>query len=183
MSSDTALLIIDTQVGLMKDAYQRDAILEKIALLLEQARNSGVPVLYVQHSEDYEEGLKWGTPNWEIHPAIAPRQGEVIIHKESPDSFHRTTLQEELEKQDIKRLVIVGGQTEYCVDSTVRRSVAEGYDVLLVSDAHTTYDSRTLTAAQIIDFVNGNLKGFWAGEHRVDVKPTNEIALSDFVQA
>jgi len=177
MSKDTALVVIDAQMGVVGEAYQHDRILENIRLLLDRARSSGTPVLYVQHIE--QGGMEPGTPLWQIHPAITPHEGEPAIQKESPDSFYETRLQEELEARGIKRLVITGGQTQYCVDTTVRRAVAQGYDVLLASDAHTTDDSQTLPAEQIIAFYNETLNGFWAGEHRVRVQPTSEIHFAE----
>jgi nicotinamidase-related amidase len=41
-------------------------------------------------------------------------------------------------------------QTEYCVDSACRAAAALGYRSVLVSDAHTTFDTSVLSAAQII---------------------------------
>jgi nicotinamidase-related amidase len=175
MSTDTALLVIDVQVNLMKDAYHRDDILRTIGLLLDRARASATQVMYVQHNDDPGGDLETDTPGWQIHPAVAPRAGEVVIQKASPDGFHQTRLQEELEARGIKRLVVVGGQTEYCVDTTARRAVSQGYDVLLVSDAHTTFDSKTLTAEQIIAFYNHASNGFWAGDHVLRVRPASEI--------
>jgi nicotinamidase-related amidase len=86
-------------------------------------------------------------------------------------------LQAELEKRGITRLVITGGQTQYCVDTSVRRAAAQGYDVVLASDAHTTDDSETLPAEKIVAFYNETLNGFWAGEHQVKVQPAHEIEL------
>ncbi|HEX6557725.1 MAG TPA: isochorismatase family protein, partial [Ktedonobacteraceae bacterium] len=98
--------------------------------------------------------------------------------KEAPDSFHETRLQEELAARGIKRLVIAGAQTQMCIDSTVRRAVADGYDVLLAGDAHTTDDSETLPAEKIVAFFNETLDGFWAGEHKVKVQPASEIQFA-----
>ncbi len=116
---------------------------------------------------------------WQIHPAVTPHEGEPVIQKESPDSFHATCLQEELEARGIKRLVITGGQTQYCVDTTVRRAASQGYDVVLVSDAHTTEDSETLPAKQMIAFSNETLNGFRAGQHKVQVQPASEIHFAE----
>ena len=173
MSTDTALVVIDAQIGVVGEAYHHDEVLENIHLLLERARSSGTPVLYVQHNEPVY--MEQGMPMWQIHPTVTPHEGEPVIQKESPDSFHKTSLQEELAARGIKRLVITGGQTQYCVDTTVRRAVAQGYDVLLASDAHTTEDSETLPAEQIIAFYNETLNGFWAGERKVRVQPASEI--------
>lgn len=175
MSTDTALVVIDFQVGVVGEAHRRDEVLSNINLLLDRARSSGTPVIYVQHNERAGYQLEPGTPLWQIHPAIAPREGEPVVQKESPDSFHETCLQTELEARGIKRLVITGAQTQYCVDTTVRRAVAQGYNVLLASDAHTTDDSESLPAEKIIAFYNETLNGFWAGEHRVRLRPASEI--------
>ncbi|HVB21723.1 MAG TPA: cysteine hydrolase family protein [Ktedonobacteraceae bacterium] len=177
MSTDTALVVIDAQIGVVGEAYHRDEVLENIQMLLGRARSSGTPILYVQHNEPVYMGP--GMPMWQIHPAVTPLDGEPVIQKESPDSFHETRLQEELAARSIKRLVITGGQTQYCVDTTVRRAVAQGYDVVLASDAHTTEDSETLPAEQIIAFYNETLNGFWAGKRKVRVQPASEIQFAE----
>ena len=176
MSTNTALLVIDVQAGVVGDAAShREEVLSNIKLLLERARSSGTPVIYVQHNDPW---MEVGTPDWEILPAVKPRAGEPAIRKEAPDSFHETRLQEELAARGIKRLVIAGAQTQMCIDSTVRRAVADGYDVLLAGDAHTTDDSETLPAEKIVAFFNETLDGFWAGEHKVKVQPTSEIQFA-----
>lgn len=179
MSTDTALVVIDAQIGVVAEAYHRDEVLDNINLLLDRARTSGTPVIYVQHNGPKGDELETGMPKWPIHPAIAPRDGEPVVQKKSPDSFHETQLQAELQSRGIKRLVITGGQTQYCVDTTVRRAVAQGYDVILVSNAHTTEDSDTLTADRIIAFYNETLNGFWAGKHMVRVRPAGEIRFTE----
>ncbi len=174
MSSDSALVVVDVQVGLMREAYQKDEVLQRIASLLEQARASSTPVIYVQHNEPGGE-LEPYTPDWQIHPTVQPRADEPVVQKTAPDAFYQTSLQEELEARGIKRLVITGVQTEYCVAATAQRAVAQGFDVLLVSDAHTTFDSKTLTAEQIIAFYNAASNGFWAGDHVIRVKASSDI--------
>lgn len=177
MGTDTALLVIDVQVNLMKDAYRRDEVLRTIGLLLDRARASATPVVYVQHNDEPGGDLETNTPGWQIHPAVTPHADEVVVQKASPDGFYQTSLQEELQVRGIKRLVVVGGQTEYCVDTTARRAVSQGYDVLLVSDAHTTFDNEILSAEQIIALYNHASNGFWAGDHVVRVRPASEIVF------
>lgn len=174
MSNDTALVVIDAQVGLMRDAHCKDEVLQHIAALLEQARASATPVIYVQHDEPGGE-LEPHTPDWQIHPSIEPQAGETVVRKTAPDAFYQTSFQAELEARGIKRLVITGMQTEVCVAATARRAVAQNFDVLLVNDAHTTYDSKTLTAAQIIAFTNASSDGFWAGDHVIRARAASDI--------
>jgi len=100
-----------------------------------------------------------------------------ICRKE--ESYYDTLLQRELESQGIKHLVVVGGQTEYYVDTTIRRATTAGYNVTLVGDAHTTgdYDEAVLTAAQRIAYLNDVVNGFRTDEYTIRVKPTSEIAF------
>ena len=177
MSTDTALVVIDVQVGLIEEAYQCREVLDHINTLLSGARDSHTPVVYIQHDGGRGHGLEVGTPGWQIHPAIAPREGELIVHKRASDSFHKTPLQDELEARGINHLVIAGGQTEYCIDTTVRRATTLGYKVTLAGDAHTTYDTDLLTAAQIIAHHNYTLDGFRTDQNAITVKPTDEITF------
>ena len=83
----------------------------------------------------------------------------------------------ELAAAGIKQLVICGCMTQYCVDTTVRRAVSLGYDVVLAADGHTTADTGVLRFEQIVAHHNALLDGFDAGEHEVRVCPAAEIRL------
>jgi hypothetical protein len=132
MSADTALLIIDVQMGLFDDADTRDrAVLERIATLLERARATRTPVIFVQHDGGPGHPLEAGTPGWRIHPAVTPLDEEPIVRKRASDSFYKTRLQHALDARGIMRLVVVGAMTEYCVDTTCRRALSQGYDVTI----------------------------------------------------
>ena len=126
-----------------------------------------VQVVYIQHNN---KRFVEGSPAWPIHPSIAPLAGDVIVQKRTPDSFHKTSLEGELEKLGIKHLVVGGIQTEYCVDTTCRRACSLGYDVTLVEDGHSTWDNKYITAEQVIAHHNNTLDG-WA----VTLKPAKDI--------
>jgi nicotinamidase-related amidase len=165
VQSDTALLIIDVQLGMFEESdpvYRGDELLATINDLIARARDAGVPVIYVQHSGGDGHLLEPGSPGWPIHPAIAPARGELIVHKRHPDSFQETALQHELEIRRVRRLIVAGIQTEYCVDTTCRRAYSLGYDVTLAQDAHSTWDTKHLEASQIIDHHNQVLGGWFA---------------------
>ena len=176
--SRNALLIIDVQVGLvdLMPTEIRGSVLPRIETLLSRARASGTPVIYIQH--DGSKGqLETRTKGWEIHPSIKPLDSEPVVRKRESDSFFETTLQQELEKQGITHLVIAGGMTEYCVDTTCRRATSLGYDVTLASDAHLTRDNGVLTAANIIAHHNFVLHDFGAGDRVITAKPTDQIVF------
>ncbi len=167
MNGRAALLIIDVQFAFFDErfnvyVYQGEEFLARIKALISRARKAGVPVIYVQH--DGAKGTPWepGTPGWPIHPDIAPREGELVIHKPTPDSFYRTTLQAELDSRGISRLIVAGIQSDWCVDTTVRRAYSLEYDVTVVEDGHTTFDTEVLRAPQIIAHHNSIFGGRFA---------------------
>jgi nicotinamidase-related amidase len=163
VENNVALLIIDVQVGMFADGdpvYQGDRLLATISDLIARARTAGTPVIYVQHSGGENHPLNPDALGWPVHPAVAPVEGEPVVHKRHPDSFQETDLQHELEARGIKRLIVAGIQTEYCVDTTCRRAFSLGYDVTLVQDAHSTWDTEHLFASQIVAHHNQVL-GNW----------------------
>jgi nicotinamidase-related amidase len=179
MIQRSALLIIDVQVGIIEgfQAYRGREVLDQINKLLDKARASNMPIIYIQHDGEKGHPLEVGSSGWEIHPDIKPREGDLIIRKRASDSFFETTLQQELEARGVKHLIVTGCMTEYCVDTTSRRAVTMGYDVTLVSDAHTTIDNKLLTAAKIIAHHNALLDGFDAGAHAITVRPADEVTF------
>jgi len=167
MGGDAALLVIDVQSAFFLErspvlAYHGEEYLARIRELIDRAREGGVPVIYVQH--DGANGSPWepGTPGWLIHPDITPRAGELVVHKPTPDAFYSTNLQAELDSRGIRRLIIVGIQSDWCVDTTVRRAYSLEYDVTVVEDAHTTFDTEVLKAPQIIAHHNSIFGGRFA---------------------
>jgi nicotinamidase-related amidase len=182
----TVVIVIDVQnavVGGLGGSQNTEAhhalhqVVGRICELLERARAHNVPVIYVQHDGGPGHRLERGTAGWEIRAEIAPRPGERIIEKRACDSFFQTTLDADLRAMGITRLIVTGCRTEYCVDTTVRRAVSLGYDVVLASDGHTTADEGGLSCEQIIAHHNTVFEDFDAGDHAVSVRPCAAIEL------
>ena len=66
--------------------------------------------------------------------------GDPLVYKKHGDAFEDTTLEEELTASEVGHLIVAGAQTDFCVRSTLHGALVRGYDVTLVSDAHTTED-------------------------------------------
>ena len=47
-----ALLVVDVQSGVLKQACQRDTVIANICALVEKARREQMPVVWVQHNDD-----------------------------------------------------------------------------------------------------------------------------------
>jgi nicotinamidase-related amidase len=134
---NTALLVVDVQNGVVKGASGRDDVVANIGALIEKARQEEVPVVWVQHSS---EALVEGGDAWQIVPELIPDAAESLVAKTHGDSFEATSLETVLSDLGVGRLVVVGAQTDACVRSTLHGAFVRGYDVTLVSDAHTTED-------------------------------------------
>ena len=134
---NTALVVIDVQNGVVDGAYARDAVVANIGTLVELARDEGVPIVWVQHSD---EGLEKGSEAWEYVPELVRQDAEPLVHKTFGDSFEGTDLEEVLARAGVGHLVVAGAQTDACIRSTIHGAFVRGYDVTLVGDAHTTED-------------------------------------------
>jgi isochorismate hydrolase len=133
----TALLVIDVQNGVVAGAYERNAVVANIRALVDRARDEGVPVVWVQHSDAQ---LEKGSDAWQYVPELARQESEPLVHKTFGDSFEDTDLATVLARAGVGRLVVTGAQTDACIRSTIHGAFARGYDVTLVGDAHTTED-------------------------------------------
>jgi nicotinamidase-related amidase len=183
-TAKTALLVVDVQRGILDipDLARRERINQaldqtvgRIRELIKRARAASVPVIYVQHDGSPGHRLEPKTMGWEIRSEIAPQSGELVVHKRACDAFFETPLAAELATAGIRQLVVCGCMTQFCIDTTVRRAVSLGHDVILASDGHMTADTPTIPFEQIIEHHNALLDGFDAGKHEVRVSPSSEI--------
>lgn len=155
-SGNMVLLVIDVQRGLFERStpvYQSRQLISNINHLVNGARLAGVPVFFIQHSND--NLLQKGSHSWQLHPDFHPRMDEVVIHKKQGNAFEGTNLREELEKCNVSSLVLTGLVTHGCVKATCLGALEEGYRVVLVGDAHSSYSK---DAAELIDKWNHALQ-------------------------
>ena len=134
---NTAVLVIDVQNGVMTDAHERDAVVGRIAGVVDRARSAEVPVVWIQHTSDE---LPTGSPQWEYVPELQRADNEALVHKRYGDSFEDTDLESVLARLGVGKLIVTGAQTDACIRSTLHGAFTRGYDTVLVSDAHTTED-------------------------------------------
>lgn len=173
----TALLIIDVQDALTAGdyaAFESQRVIERINLVSQQARRAGAAIFLIQHEEG-EGPLVHGEAGWQLAPALQTQASDIRLRKTACDAFHKTDLPSLLQAHGAAALVVCGLQTEYCVDTTVRRALALGYPVTLVADAHTTLDNRTLSAAQIIAHHNEILGQLGSFGPRVQVVDAAQV--------
>lgn len=180
MNLKQALLIIDAQQALIDGNHERKAVFQKsqlifnINLVIEKARKATVPTVFVRDL-DVSEGKGSG---FEIHKDIqVPAEAETF-DKSATNSFYGTGLLTYLKSQQIKHIVIMGCETQHCIDSAVRTATIYGFDVTLVGDGHSTLGNDVLSQEQIIAHHNSTLHGHYNVDHFSIVRKTNEDLFS-----
>ena len=174
----TALVVIDVQQGVVADAYRRDEVVGHIGELVERARGTRVPVVWVQHSS---AELEQGSDAWQYVPELTRAEAEPLVHKLHGDSFEGTDLEQVLAAAGIGHLVVTGAESDACVRSTIHGAFTRGYDVTLVSDAHTAGDKSGWGAPpvdQIIAHTNLCWQFQTAPGRTAAVVPSSDVAFS-----
>jgi nicotinamidase-related amidase len=154
---NTALLVVDVQHGVVEGAHERDAVVANVGSLVERARREQVSVVWVQHSDEH---LARGSDTWRLVPELTRTGTEPLVEKHYGDAFEATTLETVLSSLGVGRLIVVGAETDACIHSTLHGAFVRGYDVTLVSDAHTTGD-KTKWGAPPPDQVIAHTNLYW----------------------
>lgn len=171
-----ALVVIDVQKIMFSipnfQPFDGEGVVDRIAGLIAKARAGGTPVFYVQHHALDEKAMQPGQPGFPFVDKLAPQPGDDVTVKHNSSAFHGTDFDAKLKKAGIDHLIVTGMQSEYCVDSAIRGAHERGYKVTLVSDAHSTGDTKVAKAKDIIAIQNDTMAGSFAA-----VKPAAEIAF------
>jgi len=148
----SALLVMDIQNGIVERVGNDPALLERLASVAASARNAGIPVIYVvvKFREGYPEissnnrtfsPLKAGAmpftdtdPSTEVHPAVAPQPGDVVVTKRRVGAFSGSDLEIVLRAYDVNSLILTGIATSGVVLSTVRAASDMDFRLTVLSD-------------------------------------------------
>ena len=109
--------------------------------LLNFWRQNNLPIFHIQHcSTNPNSKFAEGNIGNDFQDIIKPNDGEQIIKKNVHSAFIGTELKQQLDKSNIKRLIIAGLTTDHCISTTARMAGDYGYDTFVVSDATATFD-------------------------------------------
>ena len=110
-------------------------------------------------------------------PVESPEKTPSVTFDGSPFRLHQPFLPAGDQPAAIRRLVVCGLQTDFCIDTTCRRAASLGFKVNLVADAHSTFDRDYITAETVIRHHNRILRDFPAGEGHVWAVPSHQVAF------
>jgi nicotinamidase-related amidase len=154
------MIVVDVQVGVMKEAWEAQRVIKNISHAVERARSEAVPVIWAQHSN---HELPEGSAQWQWVPELVPAAGEALIHKKYNSSFEQTPLDSKLASLVATHIVLAGAATNWCIRATAYGALDRGYDLTLVKDAHTTESMQldggvTIQAETVIQELNIAMK-------------------------
>ena len=136
------LLVVDTQKLITtQDLYNFNAFEAAVKTLITAAREHDVEVIYVRHDDGTGEELTKGTPCFEIYEGFSPQPGEKIFDKTVNSSFKGTGLLEYLVEKNIHTVAVVGLQTDYCINATIKCGFEHGFKVIVPENANSTFDN------------------------------------------
>ena len=149
------LLVIDVQKALVdEELYAFDTFLDRTARLIGAARKNRVEVVFVQHDAGPESGMTAGDSGFEIADHAAPEAGEKVFVKTINSCFGNREFAKYMEQQEDKRLMIIGLQTNWCIDATVKSAFERGYRVIIPEGANSTFDNDYMSAETTYRYYN-----------------------------
>jgi len=150
--ANSALLVMDVQRDIVGVADDGSGYLPRLRRAIDGARAAGIPVVYVVISfrpGHPEVGTRnralsaiaqagvyvEGAPGTEIHPEVAPRPGDVVVHKRRASAFSGSDLDVVLRARGIDSLVLTGIATSAVVLYTLCQANDLDFGLTVLSDA------------------------------------------------
>jgi ureidoacrylate peracid hydrolase len=126
-------------------------ITANIKRLQAACRKNKIEVIFVKmqsYTQDGRElspsyktkGFHWpaGSREAEILEDLKPMGDEIVLNKISTSAFATTPIDPMLRYMGIKKLLVAGVNTNYCVETFIREACDRGYEVVLVEDGCAT---------------------------------------------
>jgi biuret amidohydrolase len=162
----SAVLVYDAQVGILAHVQGRDRLVERISAVLQAARESAVPVLYVRHVSlppthmgvtALRTAMAWqrvreaaavtaafppDAPHTQVVGELAPVDGEPVFDKLGMSAFVGTPVEQVLRDRGVTTLVLVGAVLEIGIEPTARHAADLGLLPVVVDDACGVVDTQ-----------------------------------------
>lgn len=143
---------MDVQRGIVERNAEDPGYLQRLSHAITTARSGRIPVVYVKisfrpgHPEVSDrnasfsaiagsDGLIDTDPATDIHPDVAPSNGDVIVTKRRVSAFTGSDLEVVLRSIGADTLVLTGIATSGVVLSTLRQAADLDYRLVVLADA------------------------------------------------
>ncbi|MFC5216266.1 cysteine hydrolase family protein [Streptomyces coerulescens] len=117
--------------------------------LLSRARAAGAAVIHVQHDDGEGSAYDIRAEIGAIHPDVAPIEGEPVVVKQAPDSFHGTELGELVDRAGNTTVIVAGFMTHMCVAYTSASAALRGNPPTVPADTCATRSIVNVSADEL----------------------------------
>lgn len=128
----------------MNSIFNKNEFLPKLQELIQAAREYNVPIVYTKITplpERFQQPYMRRNFNpGDIVKEIYPKEGDVILHKNTPDIFVGTNFELMLRNVGITTIVFTGIATDIGVETSVRHAQALGFLPVVAKEAVSSAD-------------------------------------------
>lgn len=157
------LLVVDTQELITNSKlYHFQEFEASVKALIDVARERSVEVIYVRHDDGPGEELSKGMPGFDIYEGFCPKPGEMIFDKMVNSPFKESGLLQYLKEKDVRTIIAVGLQTDYCMDATIKCGFEHGFHMIVPAYTNSTFDNDFLSGEQTYRYYN---EFMWKGRY------------------
>lgn len=157
------LLVVDTQKALVNnELYEYRKFVENVQRLIGEARENDVEVIYVVHDDGVGSELTKGTIGFEIFEKFKPTENEKVFAKSVNSAFRDTGLAEYLLGKDEKDIIVVGLQTDKCINATVISGFEHGFNIIVPAFANSTVNNNYMDSEKSYLYFN---EFMWNGRY------------------
>lgn len=147
------LLVIDIQKGITDNRlYNFESFIEKTTSIIKAARDNHIEIIYFQHDDGPGTGFSIGDEEFEIATQVTPVDGEKVFIKDINSCFGNNEFVDHIKNEDT--LMIVGLQTNFCIDATVKSAFERGYKVIIPQGTNSTFDNDYMTGEVTYEYYN-----------------------------
>ena len=149
------LLVIENKKGITDDRlYDFNNFIDSTKRVIDAARKNNAEIIYVQHDDGPGTGFSIGDEEFEIADQVAPVGNEKIFTKEVNSCFGNPEFVKYLESLKDKDLMVVGLQTNFCIDATVKSAFDRGYKVYIPAGTNSTFDNDYMNSETTYKYYN-----------------------------
>lgn len=149
------LLVVDTQKLITNDKlYNFEVFESRVKELIGLARKNNIEVIFVRHDDGPDYELTKGKDGFEIYEGFKPLADERIFDKTVNSSFKGTGLSEYLNSKEEDTIIVVGLQTDYCIDATIKCGFEHGFKMIVPEYTNSTFDNYFMSGEQTYKYYN-----------------------------
>lgn len=150
------LLVIDVQKGITDERlFEFEKVKSNIKELIGRARQNHKEVIFVQHDDGPGSGFSVGDEEYEIHEEFTPEWNEKIYTKSVNSALHPSTkLLSYLQEKGEDTIMVVGLQTNFCIDATIRTGFDNGLEVIVPEYTNSTFDNEYMDKETCYHYYN-----------------------------